>query len=277
MRKSLSGFLVLFLLTVVLITLSGCNKSGGKTKRPTGGIDISEAKLISDTTLNVGANCAYPPFESYADDGYTPLGFDIDIITEVAKRLGLKVNIIDTSFDGIFMAMGVNYDVVCSGVTVTPERKRAMLFSTPYIKNYQAVVVREDSRLKINSLMDLSGLTVGVQKDTTSDILLSDFKSTDTADIQIVANEMLASSFTQLKNGEIDAVCADSTVAAGFLAKYPDDYKIVYRDESEVEEFAIALPMGNEALKRAIDEALNQMSAEGFIDETYEFWFGKDE
>ena len=236
-------------------------------------IDISGVTLLSDGVLTVGAEVGYPPFEDFADDGTTPIGFDVDIITAVADKLGLEVNIINTAWDGIFAGIGVNYDVACSAITITPERQETMLFSTPYINNYQAVVLLADDDTQITSFNDLDGMSIAVQKETTSDILMSDYKSTGTIDVQIVANEKVTSCFTQLQNGEIDAVVVDSTVADGYVNS-SDAFKIVYKDTEEPEQFGIAISVDNEALQTAINEALAELEAEGFIQETYDYWFG---
>ncbi len=236
-------------------------------------IDISGVTLMSDGVLTVGAEVGYPPFEDFADDGTTPIGFDVDIITAVADKLGLEVNIINTAWDGIFAGIGVNYDVACSAITITPERQETMLFSTPYINNYQAVVLLADDDTQITSFNDLDGMSIAVQKETTSDILMSDYKSTGTIDVQIVANEKITSCFTQLQNGEVDAVVVDSTVADGYVNS-SDAFKIVYKDTEEPEQFGIAISVDNEALQTAINEALAELEAEGFIQETYDYWFG---
>ena len=122
-----------------------------------------------------------------------------------------------------------------------------MLFSTPYIENYQTVVVLKDSDLQINSFNDLDGKTIAVQKETTSDILMSDYKSTGTINVEIVANEKIPNCFTQLENKEIDAVVCDSSVADSFLNRNSDKYKLAYRDNEEAEEFAFAIGKDNEA------------------------------
>ena len=236
-------------------------------------IDISGVKLMSDGVLNVGSEVGYPPFEDFAEDGTTPIGFDMDIIAAVADKLGLEVNIINTAWDGIFAGIDVNYDVVCSAVTITEDRKTTMLFSTPYINNYQAVVLRADDDRTVDSFLDLNGLTIALQKETTSDILMSDYKSTGTIDVQIVANEKVTSCFTQLQNGEVDAVVVDSTVADGYISS-SDDFVIVYKDQEEAEQFGIAMGKDNTALQAAINEALKQLEEEGFIQETYDYWFG---
>ena len=149
-----------------------------------------------------------------------------------------------------------------------------MLFSTPYIQNYQSVVVRKGSDINVSSLKDLNKKVITVQKETTSDILMSDYKSTGTIDVEIVANEKLTSCFTQLKNGEVDAVVVDSTVAESYVAKNSDDYEIAFTDNSEPEEFGIAIGKGNEKLQAAINEALAQMEEDGYIADAYDYWFG---
>ncbi len=236
-------------------------------------IDMSGVTLKSEGVLTVGSEIGYPPFEDFADDGTTPIGYDIDIATAVAEKLGLKVNFINTAWDGIFAGIGVNYDVACSAVTITPERQETMLFSTPYINNYQAVVLLADDEKQINSFMDLDGMTIALQKETTSDILMSDYKSTGSIDIQIMANEKITSCFTQLQNGEVDAVVVDSTVADGYMAS-SDAFRIAYEDQEEAEQFGIAIGLDNAPLQAAINQALKELEAEGFIQETYNYWFG---
>ena len=264
---------------VMALGLGACGSSGSNAKpaeteaKAASNIDISRAKLLSSGVLSVGAEVGYPPFEDFAEDGTTPIGYDVDIITAVADKLGLDVNIINTAWDGIFAGIGVNYDVACSAVTITPERQETMLFSTPYINNYQAVVLLADDDKTISSFNDLDGMSIALQKETTSDILMSDYKSTGTIDIQIVANEKVTSCFTQLQNGEVDAVVVDSTVADGYINS-SDAFKIAYEDTEEAEQFGIAIAKDNAGLQTAINQALAELEKEGYIKDTYDYWFG---
>ena len=277
--KRILALLGVMALTVAL--LAGCGKENTQTSNSGAAstektYDLTGVKLLNDGVLCVGEEVGYPPFEDFAEDGTTPIGFDVDIINEIGRRLGLKVNIINTSFDGIFAGIDNNYDVVCSACTITDKRKQSMLFSTPYISNYQAVILKAGDTRTISSFNDLDGMTIALQKETTSDELISDYKSTGTIDIEIVANEKVLSCFTQLDNGEVDAVVVDSTVADGYLAKNPDKYIYAYKDEAEAESFGIAIGKNNEALKKVIDEVLADMEADGFIKETLEYWFGAE-
>lgn len=237
----------------------------------------AEFKTLYEGVLTVGCEVGYPPFEMVADDGETIIGMDMDIAAAVAEKLGLKMQVVTTSFDGIFDGIGVNYDVVCSAVTITDDRKLNMLFSASYITNYQAVVVKADADVEINSLMDLNGYVIGVQKGTTADIVMGDYESTKTIDITVVANDKLNNCFTQLTNGEIQAVVVDSGVAESYVAKNPELYKIVFYDKSEPEQFAIAIGLEDVAMQAAIDKAMAELEAEGYLAETYEYWFGAEE
>ena len=249
-------------LAMSMMTACGSSKSSKENKDTTAAkaettkaetIDASGVTLVSDGVLTVGAEMGYAPFETLQKDGKTPEGFDIDIITEIAKRLGLKVNFINTSFDGILGKIGKDYDVVCSAVTINPTRKKAVLFSTPYITNYQTVV------------------------GTTSDQLMSEYKSTKTINVEVAANDKLLNCFTQLTNGEIDAVVVDSTVADGFVAKNPDKYEKAFSDKTEPEEFGIAIGKNNAKLQEAINKALEQMDKDGFLKDTADYWFSSQE
>lgn len=240
-------------------------------------IDTSAVTLMTPGTLTIGSEIGYPPFEDFADDGVTPIGYDVDFAYALGDKLGLDIVFINTAWDGIFQGIGVNYDCAISAVTITEERKETMLFSDPYINNYQAVVVSADYEGEINSFLDLNGMTIAVQKETTSDILMSDYVDTGSIDCTISANEKIVTCFTQLTNGEVDAVVVDSTVAVGYLAANPDAYVIAFQDDSEPEQFGVALGLENTALQAAINEAIAELTEEGFFDESIAYWFGAAE
>ena len=238
-------------------------------------VDMSGVKLMQDGVLTVGMEIGYPPFEDFAEDGTTPIGYDVDFAKALGEKLGVTVNFVNTAWDGIFQGIGVNYDCVISAVTITEERKASMLFSEPYINNYQAVVVKKDYAGKIGSFLDLNGLSISVQKETTSDILMSDYVSTGSIDATISANEKVTTCFTQLENGEVDAVVVDSTVADGYLASNPDKFVKIFQDESEPEQFGVAMAMDNTALQTALNDAIAKLTAEGFFESNVAYWFGK--
>jgi polar amino acid transport system substrate-binding protein len=258
-------------------TENATNAPTADASQPAQAIDVSGVTLMQDGTLTIGVEIGYPPFEDFAEDGTTPIGYDIDFANALGEKLGLQINFINTAWDGIFQGIDVNYDCVISAVTITDERKETMLFSDPYINNYQAVVVLADYAGEIGSFLDLDGLAISVQKETTSDILMSDYVDTGSINCTISANEKIVTCFTQLENGEVDAVVVDSTVADGYLAANPDKFVKIFQDESEPEQFGVAMGKNNTALQAVINEAIGQLEAEGFFEENVEHWFGAAE
>lgn len=276
------------MLTAVLVLgiLTACSKTPVNNDTPanndtpvnddTSGssIDISGLKLIADGVLTVGMEVGYPPMEYFAEDGTTAVGFDVDLIYAVADKLGLEVNIINTAWDGIFEGIGTNYDVVCSAVTINAKRLETMDFSNPYISNYQSIAVKADSTLTFNALTDLSGYSVSMQKETASDNLLDDLISTGSVtNCTPVTNEQVTTCFEQLKNGEVDVVLCDSSVANGYVSKNPNEYKIAYTDTAEPEEFGIAVKKGDSAMQDALNKALAELTADGFFTQNETKWF----
>lgn len=242
------------------------------SKSDTAAVDMSTVKLLNDGTLTVGMEIGYPPYEDKAEDG-SPIGYDVDLIHAIGDKLGVEVNLIDTAFDIIFGGIDTNYDCVVSAVTITSERAEKYLFSEPYIDNYQAVVVKKGSDIKVESLNDLSGHSVFLQKGTTSEELLNDLIETGTVtNCTKAATEQILTCFTALDNGEYEIVLCDSTVADGYIAREPDKYEIIYVDESNPEQFGIAMGKENTALQTAINEAMAQLEEEGFMTDNYNKW-----
>ena len=236
--------------------------------------DDVDYNLLNEGILTVGSEIGYPPFEEFAEDGTTPIGFDVDMANEIGARLGLKVEFVNTSFDTIAEGLGVNYDVIISGYTINEERAAVMILSDSYIDNYQAIVVKADSDLTATALTDVNGHTIAYQDSTTTDAIITDLVNTGSVECTPFENEKILTCFQQLTNGEVDMVVCDSTVADVQLAKNPDAYKIIFQDTENPEQFGIGIKQGNTALADAINAALAAMKSEGFFDELNATWFG---
>lgn len=276
MKKIIALLLSAAMLSVCLVGCKGDSKDDDKNDVSKSDlattVDMSNVKLIKDGTLSVGMEIGYPPFEDKAEDG-SPVGYDVDMIYAIGDKLGVEVNLINTAFDVIFAGIDTNYDCVVSAVTITDKRKENCIFSEPYIENYQAVAVKKGSNIKVESLKDLSGHSVILQKGTTSEELLDDLIATKTVDCTKSATEQILTCFTALDNGEYEIVLCDSTVAEDYVTKYPDKYETIYVDNEYPEQFGIAMGKENTALQKAINEAMAQLKEEGFFEENGEKWF----
>lgn len=269
--------IVVMLLAASLLCVSfvGCGGDSGKQDdgAKVSNSDASSLNLIKEGTLTVGMEIGYPPFEQKAENG-EPTGYDVDLVYAIADKLGLEVNIVDTAFDVIFAGIGTNYDCVVSAVTITDERRENCLFSDPYIDSYQAVVVKKGSDIKIESLKDLTGKSVGLQDATTSKDLLEDMINTGTVtDCKMVPSEKVLTVFTALDNGEYDVVLCDSPVADTYITSYPDKYEIAFLDNENVEQFGVAMAKTDVELQTAINKAMAELKSEGFFEDNKAKWF----
>ncbi len=273
-------FLTIMMAAVLLFGLVSCAGDTGSDGDKNTGDTTAEEKanytLLNDGVLTIGSEIGYPPYEMYAEDGVTPIGYDIDLANELGRRLGLEINFINTGFDVIAEGLGVNYDVIISGYTINEKRLEQMLFSDPYIDNYQAIVVRADSDLTADSLTDIDGHSIAFQKGTTTDEIVEDLISTGSVECTSAANEKILTCFQQLSNEEVDMVVCDSTVADVHLTANSDAYKIIFVDETSPEQFGIGIPKSNPELQKAINEIIADLKEEGFFDELNETWFSSN-
>lgn len=219
------------------------------------GLDEIKARGV----LRFGTDATYPPFESVDKDGKI-VGFDIDVANEVARRLGLKAEFVNTAWDGIFLALNAaKFDAIISSVSITEKRKEAYDFSIPYKDSYQVVVVRKDEK-DIKNKADLKGRKVGVQIGTTSE---KEAKSVAGVG-EVKSYNTFVEPFMELTFGRVDAVIVNGAVAATFVNRYPDKF-VTTGEPFLFAEQGIVIRKGEKELKEAIDKVLKGMIEDGWI------------
>jgi polar amino acid transport system substrate-binding protein len=244
MKKILTVFLIF---TTIFVLFTGCSKSSG-------GLTLKKGVLM------VGMEIGYPPMEYLAADGKTPVGFDVEMANAIAEKMDLKLELIDTAWDGIFAGVDTKrFDCIMSSVTITPERQIAHNFSKPYIQNTLALVVPKNTRQVIRTPMDLAGLGVAYQEETTSDYYMEQLDK-DGVKFTPYEYDKVMYCFDELRLGRVDAIMTDLLVAYEYLAR-SDTFEIVWVGGAE--EFGICMKKGNDALTEAIDKALDELFANG--------------
>jgi polar amino acid transport system substrate-binding protein len=241
-----------------------------------GGRQASGGLTMENGVLTVGMEIGYPPMEYYADDGRTPLGFDVEMAKAIAANLGLEVKFVDTAWDGIFAGVETGkYDCIMSSVTYTEERAANYNFTKPYIANSQLLVVRGDSRVKPKSLEEVQGLRLTYQAETTSDTLATEWIERSGAKIDVYEYDKVMNCFDELTLNRVDVILVDSVVAAEYLSKPGNNYEIT-AEVSNDEVLAICLKKGNDALTEALDKALNDLYIDGTLRNISQSVFGTD-
>jgi polar amino acid transport system substrate-binding protein len=247
------------------LTLSGCASGGDKTEAA-GGVEIVKAG-----TLTVCTHLPYKPFQY--NQGGTVVGFDVDMMDLVAKKLGVEQAIVDTPFEGIKsgqdMATG-KCDVAAAGMTITDERKKAILFSVPYFDATQALLVPNGSSTK--TLADLKGKKLGAQSSTTG--LDYANKEKDANGYEIVEFQDLASETQALLTGQIDAAINDLPVWSEAIKENPNKATIATQFDTG-EQYGFGMKLGNEALKKVVDEAITTAKSDGTYDALFKKWIGE--
>ena len=264
------------------IMLAGC--SSAKTAESTSAADTTatESKVTEETTTAesvdsstfiVGFDQDFPPMGFVGEDGEFT-GFDLELATEVAKRMGKEIKYQPISWDAKDMELtSGNIDCIWNGFSIQG-REDKYTWSKPYMKNDQVFVVKSDS--SIDSIEDLAGKTVEVQIDSSAESVLKENTelSGTFGKLQTVAD--YNTGFMDLEMGGVDAIAMDSVVANYQITKRGGNGFTVLDTPLSSEEYGIGFKLGNETLKNEVQKALEDMKADGTMKTVSEKWFGKD-
>jgi polar amino acid transport system substrate-binding protein len=262
-RTSRWGAVFTVALVLCLLVLSGCRPAATSS-------DFDRVK--QDGVLTVGNDTTFAPFE-FVDSTNKPTGFDIDLITAVAQKLGLKADIVTTAWDGIIPALQTQkFEIVISSMTITADREKEVNFSIPYYRADMGIMYNP-AKNTITKPEDLVGKTVGVQIGTTGEIdakLITGVKVKSYPDIQLATLD--------LENGKIDAVVNDYPVSAYYAKDSPTLTVIRMLKVNNLglpaQYYGIAMRLEDKQLKTAVDQALRDLAKDGTYDTIYAKWFG---
>jgi polar amino acid transport system substrate-binding protein len=231
-------------------------------------IGMASPFTASAADLKVGANIGNVPWE-FQDASGANVGFEIDLVNEVGKRLGANVTIVNIPFTGLFAAVqSGQIDAAVSSITITKKRLESVGFAQPYYDSDQSLTVKTDSGLK--SLKDLAGKTVGVDTSSTGDIYATQHQ----AEYKIAAlqrYEGLAPAMLDLAAGRIDGYISDIP-ALQYYVKDKPSYAVVERIPTG-EQYSIMFAR-NAPLADKVDAIITKLKQEGFIAGLHEKWFG---
>jgi polar amino acid transport system substrate-binding protein len=217
----------------------------------------------------IGTNAEYPPLEA-VDQAGKIVGFDPDLIAAIAQKAGFKYELVNTRWDGIFVALqSGEFDAVISAATITDERRQTVDFSDPYLSAGQMLAVRMDDKDKIKSPADLAGKKVGVQLGTTGDIWAS-----ENTKAEVVRYDEITLAFQALANKDVDAVLNDGPTSGAIVMANPQMNVTLVGETFTEELYGIAVNKGKPELLQAINKGLAAVKADGTYDKLHQKWFG---
>jgi polar amino acid transport system substrate-binding protein len=249
-------------LAIAALTLTACGTGAG-------GETVQGVRLVDRGVLTTCTHLPYAPFQF--ERGGTVVGFDVDLMDLVARRLNLHQKIVDTGFTAItsgeVFAVG-ECDVAAAGMTINKRRAAKVDFSRPYFKSGQVLMARRRPRV---GPADISGATlrVGVVAGTTGQ------EYARARGWTLKAYENSVTELGALRTGQVDMLVQDDPVVRYWLTDPANaDFTIVAGPRTR-EQYGFAVRRGrNPALLRLIDQVITQSRDNGDYRRSYEKWMG---
>jgi len=235
-------------------------------------VSLAQMPDLEGRVLQIGSDTTYPPMETIDPDTGEAVGFDVDLMNALCERLNCEAAFVTTAWDGIFAALAQGeFDMVVSGVSITPERDEIVDFSEPYLVVSQAVLMRVgDEGLAIEDFQDGSR-KLAAQIGTTNAALAEELVGRDNVQLY----DAFAGAVLALQNGDIDGVVIDGTSAAAYEQQFAGELTVGITG-LQSDPLGLVFQEGD-ALAEAFNAALEELKADGTIDELTAKYFNPEE
>ncbi|MBD8555973.1 amino acid ABC transporter substrate-binding protein [Rhizobium sp. CFBP 8762] len=218
--------------------------------------------------LTVGANIGNVPWE-FEDASGKVTGFEVDLVNEIAKRLGKSVEFVNTPFNGLFPAVqSGRINMAISSITITEKRLESVSFAQPYYDSDQSLTVTAASG--ITGLKDLSGKVVSADTGSTGD-MWAEAHNAEYKFGEIRRFEGLQPAMLDLVAGRVDGYISDIPALLYYVKDKPE-LKVVERIPTG-EKYSIMFNK-NDPLATEVNTVITALKGEGFIAKLHEQWFG---
>jgi polar amino acid transport system substrate-binding protein len=279
-RTLLAG---LAFLALVVALAAGCGGSSNKaaTTAPTTTSTTPAVAIQPPTNIkNAGkfvfcSDITYPPEESYKQGTTTPEGSDIDIGTDIAKRMGVTARFDNTGFDGIIAALlAKKCDAIISGMNDTPERLKQVAF-VDYLKVGQSFMVKKGNPEHITGIASLAGKSASVETGTTNKDYLDQqsktLQSQGKKPIKVVTFPKDTDAANALKTGKVDAYFGDSPPVAYYVKTDPASFEVGGNPINPIS-IGIALRKSDTQLQSGVLAAVAAMYSDGTMKRIVAKW-----
>jgi polar amino acid transport system substrate-binding protein len=265
--------MILVFVLAMAVVISGCTSptptpaAATPTPKP-----AANYTLLTPGTLSVATEAHYPPFENINTTTNSFEGFDIDLMNEIGKELGLEVKYTDHAFDTIITAVQAKkFDAAISAFTITPKRQETIDFTDWYYESPGQAICVKASDTTVKNASDIAGKKVGVQMGTVGQDAVIHTEGVKEADVKAYAT--MGEAFQALKKGEVEVVVGDQPVCEPYVKEYSAEYKFVAEPLTATEYFGMVVNKENPGLTAAINQALAKIKADGRLQKMHDKWF----
>ena len=225
---------------------------------------MTSTAMAQEKYIN-GIDANYPPF-AFLDEKGNPAGFDVESMDWIAKKMGFTVEHRPMDWDGIIPSLlAKKIDMVCSGMSISPERKERVTFSTPYWTIRKYLLVQQDSALTKEQLLT-GNKNIGVQSGTNEAEYLKEHLGKDGWNYTLKFYDSPPLAIQDLLNGRIDGAAIDSAPADEAINKGKKPIKVV-GDFAEPDEFGVAMRNEDTALHEKINKGYELLKQDPFWEE----------
>ena len=234
------------------------------------GVTVQGVELVQKGHLTTCTHLPYPPFQS--GQGDKVVGFDVDMIDLVAKKLGVTQKVIDTPFETIKTGAALNAgkcDVAAAGMTIKSDRAKFIDFSEPYFNATQALMAKKGTTFPSIDEVKARKIRVGSQAQTTGEEYVQG-KGIDSRSFKDSASLL-----NGLRSGQVDVIVEDYPVVQGWLKDPANSAYAVAANLNTGEQYGFAVRKGhNPKLLTMINQAIEQSRQDGDYKKIYEKWIG---
>ncbi len=255
--------------TAGALLLAGC----GAAKEPVGEAEGQDqlARIQAEGKITIAMEGTWAPW-TYHDENDELVGFDVEVGKAIAEKLGVEPVFVEGEWDGLLAGLEAGrYDIMVNGVEYTDERAQKYDFSEAYGYIRTAIMVKGDNT-EIQSFKDLEGKTTANTISSTYAQLAESYGATATG------VDDLNQTMELLLQGRVDATLNAEVTFYDYLAVHPDaDVKIAALTE-DASHVCIPMRKGDDSasLREAINQAIEELRAEGVLAEISKKYFGTD-
>ena len=263
-KRCITSILALLLsLTLISPTL------GGDLQRQLAQ-ESTVAQAVKRGSLKVGLDIFVP--WAMKDKKGNLVGFEVDVAKELAKDMGLEIELVPTKWDGIIPALLTGkFDVIIGGMGITPKRALQVNFSVPYEYSGMGIVAHKKKAPGFSSLEDFnkSDVEIAVKLGTTAEAAAK--KMMPQAKLRRFQDE--AQAYQELRNGNVHAVVGSAPRPAFEAAAYPETLYLPLEGTFTKEPIGFAVRKGDPDTLAFFNSWINLKWETGWLKERYNYWF----